>query len=68
MRMGIGCRRASVPGAYPPYISESLRPSARMSEFTRWLPPLVEPPKSTSRELAATLSEYMMARRSRLSA
>ena len=39
-----------------------------MSEFTRWLPPLVEPPKSTSSEFAATLSEDTIARLSRLSA
>jgi hypothetical protein len=39
-----------------------------MSEFTRWLPPLVEPPKSTSREFAATLSEATIAPRSSRSA
>ena len=39
-----------------------------MSALTRWLPPLVEPPKSTSSWLAATLSEEMIARRRRPSA
>ena len=48
-----------------PYISESTRPSPRMSALTRWLPPLVEPPKRTSSWLAATLSESMIARRRR---
>ena len=39
-----------------------------MSLLTRELPPLVEPPKSTSSWFAAMLSEAMMARRRRLSA
>jgi hypothetical protein len=39
-----------------------------MSALTRWLPPLVDPPNSTSREFAATLSESTIALRSRVSA